>query len=382
VETDEVQAVSRSRSGGPGAWCRGGKHVRVKLRSTREGVSLKQNYPALVLSMLEKLKPVVERGCPGAESMNIDLDEKTRGYFSTARKQADGWVIADLREEVSPPASAIPALSGDHVKDCDALAAHPADPQRNGAQGREDENIHAEKAMAACKAAVEQDPQNARLLFQLGRSYWVGERFEEAIEAFLEAGEQGHGGALAYLGDATLYGVADLDPDPEEAKNLYNKAAVAGFMPASSLSGEIVAGVEAAEEEVQEEQQETGGEPQYHHPKTIAALAGGDVKLDGKLSQKEQVVYMLSLIAGVQHQCPSIFPAPFNSLAIAAHLGQWMIQRFGFMGAMQFNAEMENGAYESTNQEGVDDGYAFVYGKDCQSRETGRFVGTVAGYFN
>jgi TPR repeat protein len=128
------------------------------------------------------------------------------------------------------------------IANCDALAAHPDDPEKEDMQGVTDEDLQGEKAILACQEAVKISPAVARLQFQLGRGYWKTERYEEAVEAFVEAGKNGHGGALAYLGDATLYGVAGLGPDPELARDLYQNAAKAGFKPARAVAAEIVAG--------------------------------------------------------------------------------------------------------------------------------------------
>lgn len=128
------------------------------------------------------------------------------------------------------------------IAHCDAQAAHPDDPEKEDMHGVTDENLQSAKAIQACQEAVKISPSVARLRFQLGRGYWKAERYEEAVEAFVEAGRNGHGGALAYLGDATLYGVAGLGPDPELARNLYQNAAKAGFKPAKAVAVEIVAG--------------------------------------------------------------------------------------------------------------------------------------------
>lgn len=285
------------------------------------------------------------------------------------------------QEQPKAPVSA-PALSGNAVQDCDAYAAHPDDPERNGARGVEDDGVSAEKAIEVCKAAVEQNPQNGRLLFQLGRAYWAGERFEEAVETFLEAGEQGHGGALAYLGDATLYGVAGMDADPEEARKLYQRAAAAGFKPAAALSDEIVAGVKAVK--LQEEQQAAGGEPNYHRPNVIKYLADGDWRsYDEFFSLGTGLVYTASLIGGVRHSCPEAIPAGTDLESLATKKVNRSFSNIFEAAAFstQFLDRYEAGAYDETAQQGVDDGNAFAVANGCQSDKTKKFVKTAIRYF-
>jgi tetratricopeptide (TPR) repeat protein len=280
------------------------------------------------------------------------------------------------QEQPKAPVSA-PVLSGNSVQDCDAYAAHPDDPERNGARSVEDDSINAEKAIAVCKAAVEQNPQSGRLLFQLGRAYWAGERFEDAIEAFLEAGEQGHGGALAYLGDATLYGVAGMDADPEEAKKLYQRASAAGFKPAAALADEIVAGVKAVN--LQGEQQAAGGEPNYHKPKAVKYLADGDWRgYDEMFVPGNGIVYTASIIRGVHYSCPEAIPAGTDLETLVLNE---INRKMNFFEQDAFGTAYYDGRYVEIEQQGLDDGNAFAVVNGCQSAKTKTFVKTALKYF-
>ncbi len=256
--------------------------------------------------------------------------------------------------------------SGGYAESCDAYAAHAADPQRNGSPGVEDDNIPTDQAIPECTKAVEQDPQNSRLLFQLGRSYWVAGQYEEAIERFIAAGELGHGGALAYLGDATLYGVAEIESDPEEARKLYQRAADAGFAPAAATASEIVAGVKA---EKQSEQQASRGAVEYHHPTIITALAQGKV-ISERMEEKLHFTYMGKLIQGAKHHCPEVISSEKD---FALQAGAEALRRFGLDAVFGGRPN----AYNTISQEGLDDGYAFVYSKGCNSRETQVFTNTI-----
>lgn len=65
------------------------------------------------------------------------------------------------------------------VTDCDRLAGHPNDPGRVAARGLEQDEIDLPAAIEACRAAVEADPDNPRLNYQLGRVYGYSGRHAE-----------------------------------------------------------------------------------------------------------------------------------------------------------------------------------------------------------
>ncbi len=86
-------------------------------------------------------------------------------------------------------------------------------------------------AIAACAAAVEADPDNARLRFQLARSYDAAEQFDRAAAEYRAAADMGSALALSSLGG--LYeGGLGVDADPAEAARLYEQAAAAGIIVA------------------------------------------------------------------------------------------------------------------------------------------------------
>ena len=57
------------------------------------------------------------------------------------------------------------------VTACDRLAGHPDDPEHVAAGGRGPGEIDLPAAIAACREAVAEDPDNPRLNYQLGRVY-------------------------------------------------------------------------------------------------------------------------------------------------------------------------------------------------------------------
>lgn len=130
-------------------------------------------------------------------------------------------------------ATSRPALADGKPTSCDTLAAHPGDPQKPSTiAGVADEAITA-AAIEPCALAVQQNPQSARLKFQLGRALWAAGRDDDALEAFLQAEEADYAPAAFYLGLAHELGRIEGEAqDLAAAAELYLIAAADGFAPA------------------------------------------------------------------------------------------------------------------------------------------------------
>ena len=87
----------------------------------------------------------------------------------------------------------------DIVTDCDKYAASDTDPNAK-APGVPLERVNPALAVPACTAAVRQFPNNARLLFQLGRAYRTADNFTVAQEYCRKAAEQNYAAAQNSLG--------------------------------------------------------------------------------------------------------------------------------------------------------------------------------------
>lgn len=99
--------------------------------------------------------------------------------------------------------------------------------------GVADDVLVADAAIAACLAAVQENPANARAQFQLGRAYWADEQFDDALEAFIAAEERDYAPAYFYLGLAYEEGRIEGEaPDLAAASEMYMLAAAEGFAPA------------------------------------------------------------------------------------------------------------------------------------------------------
>ena len=101
-----------------------------------------------------------------------------------------------------------PAWADNHdVTECDNLVSHPEDPGRV-APGVHDVLLFA--GTAACRDAVEKDPDNMRLRYQLGRVLFYSQLTDEAmrnLEFAAEAGSEQAQFVLGYITDSGSQGV-------------------------------------------------------------------------------------------------------------------------------------------------------------------------------
>jgi len=137
-----------------------------------------------------------------------------------------------------------PALAdeaSDALKKCDALASHPHDPGRY-APGVTDEQFAPGAAIEACEPAVKLNPDLARAWFELGRSYWIGQRDGDAFRAFVEAAKRNYAPAMKFIGDAYLTGrglPSGQQQDGQTALRWYEKSAEAGFADGAQAVDEM-----------------------------------------------------------------------------------------------------------------------------------------------
>jgi len=151
---------------------------------------------------------------------------------------------------------------------CDSLAAHPDDKGRVGT-GVADEKLVAAAVIQKCTLALEQNPDEARFYFQLGRGYWKAQKYDDALDAFLKAEEMKYIPAYFYLGQAYEKGlIAGEKADTATAKNLYVIAASEEFTPAVRAYQSLV-----------------GNEPdfsEFKRPGLMKALYEGDLETFNK----------------------------------------------------------------------------------------------------
>ena len=133
----------------------------------------------------------------------------------------------------STQAPAKPAVTSQAAPACDRLAAHPKDAQKPASVSGVADAAVAAAAIDACALEVRRSPKSARLKFQLGRALWTAKRYDEALEAFLQAEEMDYAPAAYYLGLAHERGLIQGEKaDLGAAADLYMIAASEGFAPA------------------------------------------------------------------------------------------------------------------------------------------------------
>jgi TPR repeat protein len=120
---------------------------------------------------------------------------------------------------------------------CDRLAGDPFDPHK-GAPGVQFDKIDAEKAVPACRAAVEAAPGEPRFSYQLGRALLRTDKRDEGAALVRAAAEKSYPSAQQTLGDLyeNAIGVAK---DDAQALLLYRRAAESGYAPAFSEEGRL-----------------------------------------------------------------------------------------------------------------------------------------------
>lgn len=201
-----------------------------------------------LMAVIEEKQRRVAEAREEAQKLAAEQAEASRRTQEEAMRRTPGASSA-------PAVAQAPIIEGEPVAACDGLAAHPDDPEAVR-PGVSDEALVTRSVLLACEAAVRDAKETPRLRFQLARGYLKAERVEDAVEQLIAAAEQGHGGALAYLGDLYLHGAPGIDADPATAHGLYQNALASGFAPAKALLDQFedwTAELAKAEAEEQEE---------------------------------------------------------------------------------------------------------------------------------
>jgi TPR repeat protein/V8-like Glu-specific endopeptidase len=119
------------------------------------------------------------------------------------------------------------SASGRELTDCDIYAASNFDAGRIG-QGIEVDKIDVSRAIPACLDAIKKFPFDARIQFQLGRSYGANKNYSEANIWYRKAADQDFLLALNNLGAAYMDGTG-IDKDAAKGFSLIKTAADKGF---------------------------------------------------------------------------------------------------------------------------------------------------------
>ena len=158
-----------------------------------------------------------------------------------------GWVVA----MIASSAYAVEFEDYDfsrfsqEVTECDRLASHGRDPG-HVAPAVSSSGMDKPAAVAACQQAVDADPDNPRLNYQLGRAYGYSGRGEEAMPYRLKALQANYPQSLFVIG--YLYSIGrTINPDVCKTYEFWQRAA--GYrrlaalvaLPRHSLRGDFEA---------------------------------------------------------------------------------------------------------------------------------------------
>ena len=129
------------------------------------------------------------------------------------------------------------------ARDCDTLAASPLDAARpSGVQGVALKDIEFVASLKACQAALKEQPDNARIIYQVGRVLYASGEFGNMRESitFLQIGaEKGNALAQQTLAVMYQYGEGGLTADDAVAVRYYKLAAEQGFSFAQNNLGRM-----------------------------------------------------------------------------------------------------------------------------------------------
>jgi tetratricopeptide (TPR) repeat protein len=117
------------------------------------------------------------------------------------------------------------------VTDCDLLAANPPDPDRIVA-GVPRAAVDLPRAIAACRAAVAQYPDEGRLAYQLGRCLFYAGDTPAALDSFRRAAALGYRQAHFILGLIALRRYPGVPFDPAAIEQHWRAAARADHLNA------------------------------------------------------------------------------------------------------------------------------------------------------
>ncbi|MBX3630243.1 MAG: hypothetical protein KF908_10115, partial [Nitrosomonas sp.] len=173
------------------------------------------------------------------EDNERDLHVKARFEDKAVPISKDQWQDY-ITKLIEPPPSGTADASG--VRECDRLAADPYDPKKLAAgidfnKGEFDPDMF-DRALDACIAAVENDPEDARQLFQLGRLLWYMGDQETAGEYIKLASAANYAPALYYQAEMLL-GTSD-DPDAFiDALDMYEASGKGGYSRGNAMVKEL-----------------------------------------------------------------------------------------------------------------------------------------------
>lgn len=102
--------------------------------------------------------------------------------------------------------ASLPAHAAARPTECDRLTAHSSDPDRI-APGVSSSKMDTGLAIEACRRALEADPENPRLQYQMGRAFGTAGRGSDARPYLIAAAESGYVQSQYVLGYLMVTGL-------------------------------------------------------------------------------------------------------------------------------------------------------------------------------
>lgn len=137
----------------------------------------------------------------------------------------------------------MPAVAAEEITECDRQAAHPSDPGKI-LPGLDDNEMNFAAAQAACEAAVQKDPNNQRLRYQLGRAYFYDKKFAQGLPHVQWAADQGYMQAQFVYGYIIDNGFGGVAKDSCKVEDYWVKSARQGrFASRVSYPHHVVRGL-------------------------------------------------------------------------------------------------------------------------------------------
>ncbi len=140
------------------------------------------------------------------------------------------WLVLPLLCVAALLAS--PALAS-AAEECDRLAAHPLDPQRQ-AEGANLGDIPLPGALVACRQAAEEEPSNLRIAYQYGRALFKSGREAEGVDWIKRSADAGYPHAFYSLG---IWENGKNSPDHAKALEHFSAAADKGHTASLLMIG-------------------------------------------------------------------------------------------------------------------------------------------------
>ena len=126
---------------------------------------------------------------------------------------------------------ATPLRADEEISRCDVLTSHPLDPDRI-TDGVSTSKVLIEEGIAACITAVNKDPENPRLNYQLGRVYFYDDQVDKAMPHLEQAATGGYRQAEFVLGYVLDTGLGGMEQDTCRTEELWSRAARSGRLAA------------------------------------------------------------------------------------------------------------------------------------------------------